>query len=321
MDYRKLNIIFFGTPKISVSAFSALIENSYTISAVVTNPDKPAGREQNTFFSPVKSAALKNKIEVLQPEKLKDPETIKKIKNLKPDLFVVFAYGKIIPKEILDLTEYGAINIHPSLLPKYRGPSPIQYPILNGDSETGITIMLLDEKMDHGVILNQKIVKIEQNETDFSLAEKLKSVGAALLVETIPLWIDKKIIPSVQNEEEATYTELLTREHGKINWDEDVKTIERKIRAFYSWPGTYTNYKIKTGIKRLKILKAKIGSLDSKPNSRHIGQIFLSENKELAVQTAKGYLILEELQSEGKKVSNSLDFISGQRDILGKILG
>jgi len=186
-EKNEIKILFFGTPEISETALSALLRNDYSVRAVVTNPDKQVGREQKITFSAVKETALKNQIETLQPEKLKDPETIKQIKNLKADLIVVSAYGKMIPKEILDSAPLGALNIHPSLLPKYRGPSPIQYPILGGDQETGVTIMLIDEQMDHGPILAQKTFKIASGETGETLSAKLAEEGANLLIETIPL--------------------------------------------------------------------------------------------------------------------------------------
>lgn len=316
----EIKILFFGTPEISVSAFSALLRNGYSVRAVVTNPDKQAGREQKIIFSPVKETALKNQIETLQPEKLRDPETIKQIKNLKADLIVVSAYGKMIPKEILDSAPLGALNIHPSLLPKYRGPSPIQYPILNGDKETGVTIMLIDEQMDHGQILAQKTFEIASGENGETLSVKLAEEGANLLIETLPLFLDKKISPQPQDESEATYTDLLTKEYGKINWDDDAEKIERKIRAFHPWPGTYTHYKIKDGVKSLKIIKASTVSPDETPDARPCGSTFLTADRQLAAQTGKGYLILEELQLEGKRPLKAAEFLRGRPEIIGKIL-
>lgn len=319
-EKNEIKILFFGTPEISVTALSALLRNGYPVRAVVTNPDKQVGREQKITFSPVKETALKNKIETLQPEKLRDPETIKQIKNLKADLIVVSAYGKMIPKEILDSAPLGALNIHPSLLPKYRGPSPIQYPVLGGDQETGVTIMLIDEQMDHGPILAQKTFKIASGETGETLSAKLAEEGAHLLIETIPLWLDKKISPRPQDESEATYTDLLTKEYGKINWDDDAEKIERKIRAFHPWPGTYTHYKIKDGVKSLKIIKAAAASSDEIPDARPCGSVFLTGDRRLAVKTSKGYLILEELQLEGKKPMKAEEFLRGRPEIVGKIL-
>ena len=319
-EKNEIKILFFGTPEISETALSALLRNGYPVRAVVTNPDKQVGREQKITFSAVKETALKNQIETLQPEKLKDPETIKQIKNLKADLIVVSAYGKMIPKEILDSAPLGALNIHPSLLPKYRGPSPIQYPILGGDQETGVTIILIDEQMDHGPILAQKTFKIASGETGETLLAKLAEEGANLLIETIPLWLDKKISPRPQDESEATYTDLLTKEYGKINWDDDAVKIERKIRAFHPWPGTYTHYKIKDGVKSLKIIKATAASSGEIPDARPCGSVFLTADRRMTVKTSKGYLILEELQLEGKKPMRAAEFLRGRPEIVGKIL-
>lgn len=331
-DKNKLNIIFFGGPEFSLSAFSSLLKNGYFVGAVICNPDRAQGRKREIIFSPLKQAAREQNIEVMQPEDLRDPQTIRQIKKLKPDLLVVSAYGQIIPQALLDGAPLGGLNIHPSLLPKYRGPSPIQYAIVNGDQETGVTVMLMDEKMDHGPILAQKKVPIASGETGKTLAAKLAKEGAAALIETLPLWLSAtggsagggEITPQPQDDEEATYTELLTREFGKINWDESAEKIERQIRAFHPWPGTYAGFKAKEDIKRLKILKAKIGlpvrSSEGAKESWQYGQVFLNENNELSVQTAEGYLILEQVHLQGKKPLSAQEFFRGYPDIIGKIL-
>jgi methionyl-tRNA formyltransferase len=202
------------------------------------------------------------------------------IKKIKPDLVIVANYGKIIPQDILNIPRYGFLNVHPSLLPKYRGPSPIQFSILNGDKETGITIILMDAKVDHGPILAQRKTIIGENETAAELRDRLAVLGAKLLIDVIPDWLRGKIKLRRQDERKATYTKILVREDGKIDWKKSVKVIERQIRAFCPWPGTYTFYKGK----RLKILKAR-----------------LEKNK----------LIIEEVQLEGKKPTSFEDFLRG----------
>jgi len=207
------------------------------------------------------------------------------IQKIKPDLVIVANFGKILSRGILDIPCYGCINLHPSLLPKYRGPSPIQTAILNGDKETGVTIFLMDAKIDHGPILAQKKTVIGENENAEQLLKRLAILGADLLIDTIPDWIEGKIKLRRQDEKRATYTKLLTREDGEINWKKPVKFIERQIRALYPWPGTYTFYKRK----RLKILKAR-----------------LEKNK----------LIIKEVQLEGKKPMSFEEFLRGHRDFL-----
>ena len=292
---KKLKIIFMGTPDFAAPALKQLVSNNYEISAVITAPDKPIGRKQEVTPPPIKKLALQYKIPVLQPEKILNsswpkPDLKSQILNLNPDLIVVSAYGKIIPKEILDIPQYGSLNIHPSLLPKYRGPSPIQFAILNGEKITGATIMLMDEKMDHGPILAQEKIEIPSDETSQTLHDKLAQLGADLLIKTIPQYVQGEIKPKPQDEKNASYTKILTREDGKIDWRKSAESIERQIRAFTPWPGAWT-----IDGKRLKILKAKV--VDKKDG--------------LTFKTKRGYLLLEMVQPEGKKTMSGEEFIRG----------
>ena len=305
-------IIFMGTPEFAVPSLKKLIENkNFEILAVITAPDKPVGRKQTLTPPPIKVLAQKNKFLILQPEKIKTIEL--EIKNLKPDLIIICAYGKIIPQSILDIPKYGCLNVHPSLLPKHRGPSPIQWAILEGERETGVSIMLVDEKMDHGPILAQQ--KIESDAlTHQELAPKLAELGAELLIKTIPQWINKEIKIEPQDESLATYSKIIKKEDGKINWQKSAEALERQIRAFNPWPGTFTFWQNK----KLKIIQADLGN--QKTMDLTAGKIFLDENKKVSVACGGGYLILEKIQLEGKKEMDINEFLKGHPEIIGNIL-
>lgn len=303
-----------GTPDFAVPVLESLIASSYSLIAVITQPDKEVGREQKLVYLPVKKLALEYNISVYQPEKL-DHETEQKISSLSPDLIAVAAYGQIIPKSILDIPKYGSINVHASLLPKYRGASPIQAAILAGEKETGITIMLMDEKMDHGPILAQKKIKIYNNETGESLHDRLAKLGAELLAETLPKWLKGKIKSKPQDHTKATFTKILTREDGHIDWTKSAEEIKCQIRAYYPWPGSWTML----NSKRLKIIQ--VSSLNSQLSViKKFGKVFLTENKELAIACGKGCLIIERLQLEGKKEMTAEEFLKGHSNITGTIL-
>jgi len=253
-----LKIIFIGTSRFALPALEKLVEaaivaaNSYQISAVITPPDKPSGRKQEITPPPVKQTALKHNLKVFQPEKILSIK--QEINQINPDLIIVAAYGQIIPKDILDIPRFKSLNLHPSLLPKYRGSSPIQAAILNGDKITGSTLMVLDEKMDHGPIISQKKINIESSDNYQTLEEKLSHQAADLLIEILPQYFEGKIQPVSQDHDQASYTKILSRQDGKIDWQKSAQEIERMVRAFYPWPGAWT---IKEG-KRLKVLKAKV---------------------------------------------------------------
>lgn len=307
----KYKTIFIGTPDFAVPSLNKLIESNYNIVTVITQPDKKVGRKQKVVFSPVKKVALKHNIPLLQPLKIK--EIVEKIKELRPDIIITAAYGQIISKNILDIPKFGCINIHGSLLPKYRGASPIQCAILNGDKKTGITIMEMDERMDEGSIITQKEIEIDNNDTASSLHNKLSDLGVDLLLETLPKIFKKEIKYTPQDHSQATYTKILKKEDGKINWNKKVIEIERMIKAFYPWPGTYTELEGK----RLKIIKVKI--IDSK-NDLELGTIFKTRDSDLAVRCSKNALVLEKIQPEGKKVMSGKEFLRGYKKILNKTL-
>ncbi len=311
VSLNNMKIIFLGTPQFAAIILEKLAKTEYKPILVVTEPDKPAGRKQVITPPPAKISAQKYNIAIVQPEKVSD--FVLRISDLKPDLVVVAAYGQILPKEILEIPKYGCLNIHPSLLPKYRGPSPIQYAILNGDKETGVNIILMEKKVDSGPIISNIQLPISNKVYYKDLEEKLAETGAKLLIDTIPKWINGEIKPAPQDEEKATYTKIIKKEDGKIDWRKPVEEIERQIRAFQIWPGSFTDFNGKT----LKIIEAEV--LEIKTNKR-IGEVFLADNEKLAVQTGQNCLILLKIQLEGKKPMSAQDFLRGHRQILGTIL-
>lgn len=324
MKNEKLKIIFLGTPEFGAIILEKLAETNFKPILVITAPDKPVGRKQILTPPPVKVIAQKYKIPILQPDKILDSKF--KIQDSKPDLIVVAAYGQILPKEILDIPKRGSLNVHPSLLPKYRGASPIQYAILNGDKKTGVTIMLMEEKMDRGPILNQRTLEIEAEETSTTLHRKLANLGAGLLMETISKWMQGMIKPHPQDDAQATYTKILTREDGKINWKKTAKDLEQEIRAFDDWPGSFTFWEKRDGtMVRIKILKARV--LESKGGITYsIGKTLVVSQNEIGVQCRKGFLggggdflVIEKLQIEGKKEIGSEEFLRGYPDFIGTI--
>ena len=271
-----------GTPEFGAIVLEKLIKSGYKPFLVITEPDKPVGRDQTITPPAIKILAEKYKIPVVQPVKIADFSD--QLEKLKPDLGIIVAYGQILPKNILTIPHYGFINVHPSLLPRWRGSSPIQYAILNGDKKTGVTIIRISEKLDAGPILTQKEIEIDPEETFSSLHNKLATLGADLLIETLPKLLAGKLPPLMQDETRATYTKILKRDDGKIDWQKPAEEIERQIRAFNPWPGTYTFYKDK----RLKILKAE-----------------LSGNHEL---------IIKEVQLEGRNPMSFEEFLRGHPD-------
>jgi methionyl-tRNA formyltransferase len=288
-------IIFIGTSQFAVPALENLIKNDYNIISVITAPDKPVGRKQTITPLPVKQTALKYKLPILQPEKIS--EISSKIATLAPDLIIVAAYGQLISKSILDIPRLGCLNLHPSLLPKYRGPSPIQTAILNGDKTTGVTIILMDEKIDHGPIISQKEITIASDENYQTLEKKLAETAADFLIEILPRYIQGEIKPQTQDESKASYTKILTRQDGQIDWSKSAQEIERMVRAFYPWPGAWTYF----NSQRVKILKAK--AIEKKE--------IVDAKKELILPTGEGFLLIEILQPAGKKPMTGQEFFRG----------
>lgn len=313
----KPRIIFFGTPLFAVIVLETMKDGKFPPVAVVTTPDSPAGRGLKPVFPPSKMWAQDNNIPVLQPARLKDELFLLSLKNLNPDLFVVASYGKIMPPELLAVPQKGTINVHPSLIPKYRGSSPIEGAMLAGEEKTGVTILLTDELMDHGPVLAQETLNTTLSELDFTRAEKLLAeLGGKLLVKTIPLWIGGKITPQEQKHEDATYTKKILKEDGHLNWQENAEILFRKIRTLNPWPGTFTFWSKNEKTARLLILNAGIAP---KPADKKSGEVFLVDGQ-MTVACGKGALLIKNLQPEGKKAMFSQEFLRGNSAILGQIL-
>ena len=318
MKKENLKIIFMGTSWIAKEVLASLLKEKYHVIAVFTQPDKKTGRKQEVGASPVKEMAQIKKIPIFQPHKI-DEENIDKIKELAPDLIVVFAYGKIIPKEVLEIPKFKCLNIHPSLLPKYRGPSPIQNAILSGEEKTGITIMIMDEKVDHGEILFQIEVPIDSKETSADLFQKISILSSKLIIDKLPLWIKGKIKPKKQDDKMATYCQLIEREDGHIFWNEEAKTIFNRFRAFQPWPGIFCLFENNGVILRLKITKLRFSEKDPQ-KKKQIGEVIRMDEGEIGIQTAKGIIILEEVKIEGKKETKIIEFINGYPGFVGSLL-
>lgn len=290
-------IIFFGTPEFGRIILEALLNAKSSVVAVVTQPDRPVGRDQKLLPTPVKAFAKENKIPVLTSENKEKLLAIRhKLLALKPDLFVVAAYGQILPPEVLAIPKKGAINVHPSLLPKYRGASPIQGAILNGERETGVTIMLVDEKMDHGPILSQVSIPIATDETTPTLTLKLARLGADLLVKTIPRYLSGKISPKEQDHRLATYTKLLVKEDGLISWSMNNLEIERRIRAYNPWPGVWTT---------VGEMADQLERVVKNPNQTNL------RLKLLSAAVEDGALSIQTVQVEGRKPNTLSEFVNG----------
>lgn len=313
MDSSSPKIIFLGTPEFATPALNALVKNNLKPILVITQPNKPAGRNKKLAPPPIKQVALENNIPLTQPANKKE---LKKVfENNKADVCVLVAYGMIIPEEILDKPKFGFLNLHPSLLPKYRGSSPLQSALLSGDEQTGITIMKLNDKMDEGPIVAQKEIKIKSDDNAETLHDELSKIGAELLIRILPDYLSGKIKLTPQNDNQATYTKMIKREDGKINWQKSALEVERQFRAFYPWPGIFTNL----GKKRLKIVKIGVLKGDFKPDLSP-GEVFLGPNQELAVKCKEGAVKLISVQLEGKKEMSGIVFLRGQRDLLGRKL-
>jgi methionyl-tRNA formyltransferase len=316
---RKIRTIFLGTPEFSLKTLEAIIlDEQFEVVLVISQPDKPVGRRQILTEPPIKELAKKFNLPVYQPEKIRTE--VEKIKELKPDLIIVAAYGQIIPKGILDLPKYGCINVHGSLLPKYRGAACLQAPILHGDRTSGITIMRMDEGLDTGPILAQKKIKLVKHETLESLHDRLAEVGAKLLIKTVKRYIRGKIKPKAQNNKKASYIKMLKKEDGYIDWHKPATEIEKMIRAFNPWPGTFSYLSDKD--LQIKDVLFKILAVRPKPirtQQHHVGQLFLY-NDALAVQCGKNALVIIKLQLEGKKAMEVDDFLRGNQIIIGQVL-
>lgn len=316
------DIVFMGTSEFSVRILLALTGSQYNIKMVYTRQDSTGGRGRKTLISPVKKAALENSLPVRQPASLKLKEEQSYLQDLKPDIVIVAAYGLILPVEVLSLPPFGCINVHPSLLPGRRGPSPIPAAILAGDFETGVSIMLMDEGVDTGPVLKQRSISVEAEDTTETLARKLAELGASLLLDVLPGWFEGKIKPVSQDNRLATYSKVIRKEEGEIAWQSSTAVeIWLKVRAFNPWPGCYSRWKGKL----LKILKAKAmrftPAIAVEPGKvLEIAPVGSPGKKAIAVGTREGVLELEVVQYEGGRAMAAEEFARGRRDFVGSVL-
>ena len=309
-----MNIVFMGTPDFAIPALTALIHSEHSVSAVFTQPDKPKGRGHKLAPPPVKVLAEQNGISVYQPESLKKnaDEYIKIIKDINPDIIVVAAYGKILPKEVLEIPRLGCVNIHGSLLPKYRGAAPIQWAVLNGDKETGVTTMLMNEGLDTGDILLTEKTEIGENETASELFDRLSLMGADILLKTIDALQNGTVTPQKQDNSKATYAAMLSKDLSKIDFNRPVRNVHKLICGLSDWPCAVT---LVNG-KRLKVYRSEIVS-DKKPNAEP-GEVV--DEKNFTVACVDGCIRFVEVQAEGSKRMKSEDYLRGKPVLKGTIL-
>ena len=293
-----------GTPEFALPSLKALLAAGAPILLVVTQPDRPKGRGRRVMASPVKQLAQSRGLPVYQPERVRSPEAVARIAGLEPTCIVVVAYGQLLPASILELPPLGAVNVHASLLPKYRGPAPIHWALLSGESETGITTMLMDAGMDTGKILLQRELSIQPNETAGSLHDRLSQEGAQLLVETLELLKRGALEPKAQEKSEGTYAPMLTSEDGRVDWGDDARKICLRIRGLDPWPGAFTQWQTK----KLKLFGCRPLSLSTLAEP---GTVIRADEEGLQVAAGQGAVLIEALQLEGRRPLAVADFLRG----------
>ncbi len=298
------NIVFMGSPDFALPTLRLLAQHHHVV-GVVTQPDRASGRGRELKAPPVKTLALELNIPVMQPLKLREPEAMQKLREWNPDLIVVAAFGQILKKDVLDLPQHGCINVHASLLPRWRGAAPINAAILAGDEETGVTIMKMDVGLDTGPMLAMKSIRIRRDDTTGSVLQTLSTLGANLLLETLPDYLTGKLIPTPQPEEGATYAPMLKKQDGLLDFTYPSLELERRVRAMNPWPGAWFEWNGNV----LKVARASV----SEGKGLGIGSRFTVEGRP-AIMSADGALVLEEVQPAGRKIMPGKSFLSGARD-------
>lgn len=308
-----MNIIFMGTPEFAAKSLESIVDK-HNILSVITQPDRKKGRGQKMQFTPVKEIAIKNNIEVIQPQDIKgEPNTIDYMKSLNPDIIVVVAYGQVLSKEILDIPKYGCINVHASLLPKLRGAAPINFAIINGEDKTGITIMQMDEGLDTGDMLLKSETNIEQDENSGELHDRLMNLGGELLVEALEKIEENKITPEKQDDKLSSYAHMMKKNLGHINWEKDAKEIYNLFRGVIPWPGAYTYYKD-------TLIKIWDASIVNEKFTENPGEIIRADKNGILVNTKNGGILIKELQKVGGKRLSVSNFLNGNQLEYGEIL-
>lgn len=299
-----MRIIFMGTPDFSVPTLESLIASRHEIIAVVTQPDKPKGRGKEVQMTPVKETALQHGIPVYQPVRAREASFVEEMRSLAPDVMVVIAFGQILSKELLEVPGLGCVNIHASLLPKYRGATPIQWAVINGDQETGITTMMMDVGMDTGDMLEKLVIPLEEKETGGSLFDRMSLLGGDLILSTLDKLEDGTLVRIPQNHEEATHVKKIEKSMGDIDWTMEAAAIERLIRGLNPWPSAYTRW----NGRMLKIWEADV---EADGQAGEAGEVLAAAGSDLRVQTGSGILNIRSLQPEGKKRMDTAAFLRG----------
>lgn len=316
-----MRILFMGTPDFAATILDRLIKEEHEIIGVVTQPDKQKGRGKEVSYSAVKELALSHNLPVYQPLKVREPEFLEKLNEMAPEVIIVAAFGQILPKALLEIPQFGCINVHGSLLPKYRGAAPIQYSILEGEKETGITIMYMDVGIDTGDMILQEKLAIDEEETGGSLFDKMAELGAELLVKALISIKDGSAVRTPQNNEEATYVKIIDKQMGRIDFTQSATKIERMIRGLNPWPSAYTMLEGKT----LKVWLAKVESFEDneelKDKTKKPGEIIEIRKDAFVVRAGDGLLVIKELQLEGKKRMTAEAFLRGYQLKAGMKLG
>ena len=304
-----MQVVFFGSPDFAVPTLRALIDSPYRPVAVITQPDRGAGRGRRLRRPPIAEVAVEAEIRVLQPPRLRDPEAVAEIAALAPDLQVVAAYGQLLPPAVLDAPRHGTLNVHASLLPRWRGAAPVSAAIAAGDAETGATIMLVDETEDTGPVLTQRATPIGERETAGELSQRLAELGAALLLETIPRWLAGEITPQPQNAALATRARRVRKEAGAIDWEQSAAQIARNIRAYTPWPGAFA---------LLDGQRVRIAAAAAEQGTSEAGKIVSVDADAIRVGAGEGIVAVERLQRAGKRELSAAEFARGAGDLVGK---
>lgn len=313
--WQAMRIVFMGTPGFAQPALDSLVSSEHRVVAVYTQPDKPAGRGRGLLSPAVKKTALDRGLPVLQPFSLWQSEEKERLTDLRPDVIVVAAFGLLLPRSILDIPPFGCLNIHPSLLPRHRGPSPVAATILVGDEVAGVSLMLMEEGMDTGPVLAQQQIPVSPQDTTGSLTARLAQIGAQLLMQTLPLWFEGGLTPEPQDNQKATYSKLISKEDGDIDWHRSAVELWRRVRAFQPWPGCHTTWQGKL----IKIIDA----VPLLGREGELGKVIATRERQgvaVGVQAGDGVLGLLQVQLEGKRAMAAEEFVRGQRGFIGSSL-
>ena len=310
-------VVFMGTSRFAVPSLEGLVQAGYEVVGVVTQPARPAGRGRHLVAAPVSQAATRMGLRLLSPERLRSPESVAELANLIPDLIVVAAYAQILPRAVLEMPRYGCVNVHASLLPRWRGASPIHAAILAGDELAGVSIMLMEPSMDTGAVLGQIATGVEAEDTTPILEERLARAGAALLVDILPCYLSGAIDPVPQNPDLVTYAPIIKKEDGLIDWTQPARAIWRASRAFQAWPGIHTRWEGKI----LKVVSCQ--PMEAIPQlATAAGTVLaLPAGREVGVATGEGVLVLDEVAPEGGRTMTVREFVAGHRSFVGSRLG